>query len=196
MSPLRRVLAPAAALAALTLSLPAAAPAAQPASGSSGSTCRDARILPTRDNPARVRRATLCLLNAERTNRGLRPLRASGELRKAATAYSRTMVRKRFFDHVGPDGSTMLSRIRQGTGYLGRGVSDWALGENIGWGQGPLSTPQAMVRMWMESAGHRDNILNERFRHVGIGVATGAPRNIGSARAATYTTDFGYRIRG
>lgn len=195
MSPLRRVVT-LAALAGLTLALPAAAPAAQPASGSSGDVCQDARIVPNKDNSARVRRATLCLLNAERASNGLRPLRASGELRKAATAYSRTMVRKRFFDHVGPDGSTMISRIRQGTGYLGRGVRDWALGENIGWGQGALSTPQAMVRMWMDSPGHRDNILNERFRHVGIGVATGAPASIGRARAATYTTDFGYRVRG
>ena len=54
--------------------------------------------------------------------------------------------------------------------------------------------PQAMVRLWMDSEGHRDNILNARFRHVGIGVATGAPANIGGGRAATYTTDFGYRV--
>ena len=192
MSCFRRVLA-LAALASLSLALPATASAQEPTSGSSGGACRDARLVPTRDNPARVRAAMLCLLNAERTSRGLRPLRSSGQLRKAATGWSRTMVRKRFFDHVSPGGSTMVSRVRKGTSYLTRCV-DWALAENLGWGQGPRSTPQAMVGMWMASSGHRDNILNERFRHVGIGVATGAPANISRARAATYTTDFGYRV--
>jgi uncharacterized protein YkwD len=190
----RRLLA-LAALASLSLTLPAAVGAAEPTSGSSGSVCRDARLVPNKDNPARVRAAMLCLLNAERASRGLHALHSSGQLRKAATAYSRKMVRERFFDHVCPEGSTMQSRIRQGTGYLSH-VSDWALGENLGWGSGPKSTPQAMVRLWMASAGHRDNILNERFRHIGIGVATGAPARIGGGPAATYTTDFGYRVRG
>jgi uncharacterized protein YkwD len=194
-SPLRRVLA-LATLASLSLALPAAVGATAPTTGSSSSACRDARLLPNKDNPARIRAATLCLLNVERTSRGLSQLHSSGQLRTAATAYSRTMVRKRFFDHTSPEGTTLLSRIRRGTSYLNRSVTDWSLGENIGWGQGPMSTPQAMVRLWMGSAGHRDNILNDRFRHVGIGVATGAPANVGSARAATYTTDFGYRIRG
>ena len=176
--------------------MPAAVGAAQSTSGSSGPTCRDARLVPNKDNPARVRAAMLCLLNAERASRGLGKLRSSGQLRKAATNYSRKMVRERFFSHVCPEGSTMQSRIRKGTGYLGRNVRDWALGENLGWGSGPKSTPQSMVRLWMASHGHRDNILNARFRHVGIGVATGAPADIGRARAATYTTDFGYRVRG
>ena len=194
MSPVRRVLA-LSALASLSLALPAEADAEKPATSSSGGACRGAGLVPSKHNPTRIRRATLCLLNAERTSRGLRPLRASRQLRKAATAYSRTMVRKRFFDHVGPRGSTMVSRIKQGTNYLKRNVRHWSLGENIGWGMGSKSTPQAMVRMWMRSAGHRRNILRKRFRHVGIGVATGAPARIRGARAATYTTDFGYRVR-
>ncbi len=193
MSCLHRVLA-LVALAGLSLALPAAASAQERSSGSSGGACRDARVVPTGDNRARVHAATLCLLNVERTSRGLRRLRASGQLKKAATAFSRSMVRKRFFDHVSPEGSTMLTRIRKGTSYLNRNVRDWALGENLGWGEGPRSTPQAMVRMWMASRGHRVNVLNARFRHVGIGVATGAPANISRARAATYTTDFGYRV--
>ena len=184
-----------AALASLSLALPAVAGAGEPTSGSSGGGCRDARLVPNKDNPARVRAAMLCLLNAERTSRGLSELHSSGQLRKAATAYSRKMVRERFFDHVCPEGSTMQTRIRKGTGYLSH-ASDWALGENLGWGSGPSSTPKAMVRLWMDSAGHRDNILNARFRHVGIGVATGAPANVRGERAATYTTDFGYRARG
>jgi uncharacterized protein YkwD len=183
-----------AALASLSLALAGAASAQEPTSGSSGGACQDARLVPNKDNPARIRAAMLCLLNVERTSRGLTPLRSSGQLRKVATDWSRTMVRKHFFDHVSPAGSTMLSRVRKSTSYLNRNVRDWALGENLGWGSGPRSTPQVMVRMWMASDGHRDNILNDRFRHIGIGVATGAPANIGGQRAATYTTDFGYRV--
>ena len=193
MSSLRRVLA-LAALASLSLAVPAAVGAAEPTTGSSGGACRDARLVPNKDNPARVRAAMLCLLNAERTSRGVPELAASAQLRKAATAYSRKMVREHFFDHVCPEGSTMQTRIRKGTGYLSH-ASDWALGENLGWGSGPKSTPQSMVRLWMASAGHRDNLHTERVRHIGIGVATGAPANIGRARAATDTTDFGYRVR-
>ena len=103
------------------------------------------------------------------------------------------MVRKRFFDHVSPEGSTMLSRIRKGTSYLAERRALGA-GREPRLGLGRAATPRAMVRGWMHSAGHRDNILNARFRHVGIGVATGAPANIGRGRAATYTTDFGYRV--
>ena len=194
MSSFRRVLA-GTALASLSLALPSAAHAAKPVAGSSAKSCRDARIVPNKRNAARVRTATLCLMNVERSSRGLRRLRVSRQLRKAATAYSRKMVRKRFFDHVGPGGSTMVSRIRKGTSYLSRRVTRWSLGENIGWGQRGLSTPQAMVRLWMDSPGHRANILSRRFRHVGIGVATGAPANVSRRRAATYTTNFGYRAR-
>jgi uncharacterized protein YkwD len=183
------------ALAGLALALPAPVPASaaatRAASAADGS-CRDVRLIPNRHNAARVRKAVLCLMNVERTSRGLRPLRASAQLRSAATAYSRTMVRKRFFAHVSPQGSTMLSRIRKGTSYLQR-VRDWALGENLGWGAGAYATPAHMVQEWMDSAGHRDNILNARFRHVGIGVATGAPMHVRGARAATYTIDFGFR---
>lgn len=182
-------------LVSLTLALPAVAGAAEPASGSSdGTPCRDANIVPSKDNVARVRAATLCLLNVERKSRGLAPLHSSANLRNAATNWSSAMVRKRFFGHTSPAGSTMLSRVMR-TSYINRSVRDWAIGENLGWGCGTLATPQSMVEMWMNSSGHRGNILNARFRHVGIGVATGAPAKFDGTHAATYTTDFGYRIQ-
>jgi uncharacterized protein YkwD len=48
----------------------------------------------------------------------------------------------------------------------------------------------------MRSSGHRRNILDRRFRHIGIGVASGAPDDVGAQPAATYTTDFGFRVLG
>ena len=154
--------------------------------------CADATLSPLRENLERVRAATLCLLNAERDRRDLAPLRANEQLDAAADRYSTKMVRERFFDHVCPEGSTLTSRVRAGTRYLRDAAGTWELGENLAWGSGSRATARATVRAWMRSSGHRHNILNRRFRDIGIGVAAGAPA-AGEGDAATYTTDFGYR---
>ena len=151
--------------------------------------------MPANNNPIALRAATLCLLNEERTKRGLKALTAHPQLEKAAQNYTRAMVRERFFDHVSPGGSTLLSRVRRGTGYL-QGARSYALGENIAWGSGDYATPQETVKGWMESAGHRSNILSRRFKHIGIGVVPGAPEDAQGMPAATFTTDFGYRSPG
>lgn len=165
--------------------LPAAAPAATDA-------CEGTDLRPSPANVEDVREATLCLINAEREERGLRALSRHGELLEAAQDYSRLMVRKRFFGHVSPGGSTLTTRVRRGTTYL-RGVRRWALGENLAWGTGSRSTPASVVRAWMRSSGHRRNILNRRFRQIGIGVSMGSPRTGRKRPAATYTTNFGLR---
>jgi uncharacterized protein YkwD len=154
--------------------------------------CRGADVMPSPASAAKVRKATLCLLNAQRRAHGLKKLRANGRLRHAATGYARFMVKRNFFAHEGPDGSTPLSRIRS-TRYL-RGARSWAIGENLAWGTGSFATPRSTVRAWMHSPGHRANILNGSFREIGIGIADGAPVSIGAAApGATYATDFGYR---
>lgn len=165
---------------------------ALPVAPASAADCAGADALPTAHNTERIRSATRCLLNEERGDRSLRALAADDRLTSAAQRYSRLMVRESFFGHVSPGGSTMLSRIRSGTGYLSR-ASSYALGENIAWGSGRLATPRQTVTAWMRSSGHRANILDRRFRQIGIGVAFGAPRDVGGAPAATYTTDFGSR---
>ena len=128
--------------------------------------------------------ATICLLNRERARHGLRPLRLSRRLSRAARRHSRSMVARRFFAH-----GAFSARIRR-TGYM-RGARRWSVGENIAWGSGSYGSPHAIVRAWMNSPGHRRNILG-RFREVGIGVHPGAPLR-GMGDAATYTTDFGSR---
>ena len=168
------------------LALPATTPAA---------TCAGADLMPANDNAAALRDSTLCLINAERQQRGLPPLTANPQLGKAAQNFSRAMVRERFFDHVSPGGSTLLTRVKRGTRYL-KGARSYSLGENIAWGSGDFATPRETVKGWMESAGHRANILNRRFRHIGIGVVNGAPDDDQGMPAATYTNDFGYRSPG
>ena len=151
--------------------------------------------MPANGNVPALSEATLCLINSERTSRGLRALRSSEHLRKAATGHSQSMVRNSFFDHISPAGSTLLSRVRRGTRYL-RGARAYALGENIAWGSGEYATPRETVKNWMGSPGHKRNILNRRFRHIGVGIAIGAPEDAQGMPAATYTTDFGFRAGG
>ncbi len=100
------------------------------------------------------------------------------------------MVAERFFSHVAPDGSTMGARVRA-SGYLD-GLSSWAIGENIAYGSGSYANAAKIVQMWMESPGHRANILSGRFRAIGVGIVTGTPRG---SEGATYTTNFGSTVR-
>jgi uncharacterized protein YkwD len=154
--------------------------------------CAGADVTPSGANAAKVRKATLCLLNVQRRAHGLRKLRENGKLRRAAAGYSRLMVSQGFFSHVSPGGSTLESRVNS-THYLD-GARSWSIGENIAWGTGALGTPRAIVKAWMNSPGHRENILNGTYRDIGIGIATGAPIPAGAAAGGgTYTTDFGYR---
>jgi uncharacterized protein YkwD len=179
-----RLLAPAL-LACLAVALPAA-------TASAAAPCANASIVPTASNGAAVRSATLCLINKERTSRGLVALRADGQLRKVAQRYSGQMVTHSFFAHVGYDGSTLRSRIDTHTSYLSR-AAKWSLGENLYWGSGELATPQESVQGWMHSPGHRRNMLNAKFRDIGIGIAIGAPQDVSGEPAATYATEFGTR---
>lgn len=155
---------------------------------SSAAGCAGAHVTPTAAHAARVRHATLCLVNRERVRRGLPRLRAQRSLTRAASRYARLMVTRHFFDHVSPGGSTMAQRIKR-TNYL-RGTRGWSLGENLAYGSGSSATPAQIVDAWMHSAGHRRNILDRGFREIGVGVALGAPHG---GAGATYVNEFGRR---
>jgi uncharacterized protein YkwD len=171
--------------AATTAAAAVAAPTANAAQ------CTGADVKPTHANVRLVRHATLCLLNVQRRSHGLRALRGNRRLRHAASPYAHLMATHDFFSHQTAS-STPLSRIRR-TGYL-RGARRWTVGENLAWGTGSFATPRQTVRGWMHSPGHRANILNGSFRHIGIGIAPGAPVRVSAATpGATYATDFGAR---
>ncbi len=160
-----------------------------PAAASGG--CADAMLLPSAGNLSRINRATLCLVNKERTKRHLKPLRRQGALDTAAGRFAKRLVADSFFDHTAPDGSTMVDRIKKTT-YLSGGLRSWAVGENIAYGTGVLGTPRSIVKAWMASSGHRANILERRFSDIGLGVSFGSPDG---ADGATYVHDFGSRRR-
>lgn len=163
---------------------------ATPASAVELTSCAGAYVEPTGFNLPDLGGATLCLLNEERAERGLDPLRSSGALQTVAEQYAWLMVTRSFFDHVGPQGSTFIDRIKQ-SDYLDAG-DGFFVGENLAWGGGPLATPERIVYAWMDSPAHRANILNGRFRAIGIGVAFGVPVADGG-QGATYVNEFGMR---
>jgi uncharacterized protein YkwD len=167
----------AAAIIALALAAPSNAAAAS---------CPAVRASIAQVSPRVVGGSVLCLVNGERTSRGLTALRAAQPLRLAAARYSHQMVAGSFFDHVSPSGSTLSSRVRL-TGYRGR-----TLGENIGWGTGSLATPVEIVRAWMASPPHRAVMLNRRYREGGVGVASGSPMGA-PGPGATFVLDVGTR---
>jgi len=149
--------------------------------------CANADLAPTGDNEGAIRSAILCLHNQIRAERRLPMLRANARLRRAAAAHSSDMVSRGFFEHTTPSGVTMVDRI-MATRYASPRVG-WALGENLAWGTGGLATPRAVMTAWMESPGHRANVVKRAYREVGIGVVSGVPSDRGAG--ATYTADFG-----
>ncbi|MFJ2598191.1 CAP domain-containing protein [Streptomyces erythrochromogenes] len=108
--------------------------------------------------------AVLALVNKERAAAGCGALTSNPKLSAAARGYSDTMARAGVMSHTGPDGSTMTSRV-EAAGYK------WSnLGENIARGQ---ADADAVMKAWMNSSGHRANILNCAFKEIGIGVHKG-----------------------
>ena len=138
-----------------------------------------------------IETATLCLMNAERTERGVPALAASGRLRLAAARHSRDMVDRTYFSHVSQSGRTLAGRVKP-TGYLRR-WNEWMLGENLAYGTQSLATPRSVVQRWMESPGHRANLLDRDFVEAGIGMAPGVPVD-GRSGGGTYTSDYGVRL--
>jgi uncharacterized protein YkwD len=151
--------------------------------------CVDADLEPAAGNLPRVRAAILCLHNQIRTQNRLPLLRDNARLRRAALGHSKHMVADGFFEHTAPGGVTMVDRIMR-VRYA-RADQGWEIGENLAWGTGTLSTPRGAVQAWMDSPGHRANILKRSYRELGVGVVLGVP--VSDARGATYSVEFGVR---
>ncbi len=150
--------------------------------------CSGVDTVPRPGTAAKVRRATLCLVNTQRKRAGLRKLKANVALAAAAAAHSEDMVAKAYFAHDGPAGDTFITRAKA-AGYLSGNDGAWWLAENLACGPGKRGSARAIVRSWMESPLHRANVLSVSARDVGLGLAAGLPD--GTAGGATYTLDLG-----
>jgi len=116
------------------------------------------------------------LTNAQRTSHGCSALTVSGTLTAVALAHSQDMAAHNYFEHNSQDGRSPFDRMTA-AGYAFRTAA-----ENIAAGQ---RTPADVVDAWMNSAGHRANILNCALTQIGVGYATGG--SFGSY----WTQDFG-----
>jgi uncharacterized protein YkwD len=153
-------------------------------------TCANTNLMPAADNLELVADALLCLHNKVRAERGLPSLRQNSRLAKAALSHSSSMVAEGYFDHTSLDGDTFVDRILSAR-YTKRNDA-WSLGENLAWGTGELSTPAQVMDAWMNSSGHKANIIRKAYREVGIGIRLGVPSDSGVG--ATITADFGVKL--
>lgn len=152
-----------------------------------GGACPDPELAPAPDTIRRIGTATLCLMNAERRKHGVPPLATDAILARASRVHSTDMVKRSYFAHDSPEGRTVVDRLRAAR-YIPKGRG-WTVGENLAWGSGPLGSPRAIVQAWINSPGHRKNLLSPRYSAVGLGIVHGSPQDPGSG--ATFTTDFG-----
>jgi uncharacterized protein YkwD len=105
--------------------------------------------------------AVFDLVNQERVNAGVAPLIWDEAATGVAYAHSVDMQVRNFFDHTNPSGQSPGDRLTQA------GIAWTACGENIAMGYG---SPASVMNAWMNSPGHRSNILHPMFTHLGVGV--------------------------
>jgi uncharacterized protein YkwD len=140
--------------------------------------CAGAHRKIVKSTPTAIRAAVVCLINQQRTERRLPKLRANADLDHSAQHWTRVMVTRHEFTH----GSDFAGRI-SAAGF------HWSqAGENIAAG---FQTPSSVVRGWMGSTGHCENILDPTYREVGTGVSAAAPF---AAYRGTWTQDFALRM--
>ncbi|WP_331741153.1 CAP domain-containing protein [Kitasatospora sp. NBC_00039] len=156
---------PAASAKSPVASTSSAAKAAASTTATSGRTGAPAPATPASGTAAQYAQQVVDLVNAQRAEHGCGPLTAETRLATAAQGHSEDMAARNYFDHASPEGYHADHRI-EATGYR---WSSW--GENIARGQ---KDPAAVMDAWMNSPGHRANILNCSFKEIGVGVKTGS----------------------
>ena len=122
----------------------------------------------------------LDLHNKTRAERGLPKFCVHPDLQRAARAHSKEMIAQDRFAH-----GNVGKRLHK-SGYRWR-----TYGENIAGGSGPYRTPENRFKAWINSSGHRANILNKNFREIGIGAYTGTYKRY--SNWTMWTADFGDR---
>ena len=121
----------------------------------------DVLTIPTLDTSVRAyEQEVIRLTNVERAKYGLKPLTEDWELSRVARYKSQDMHDRRYFDHNSPTYGTPFQMMRA------FGLSYRSAGENIAMG---YRTPQSVVTGWMNSSGHRANILNSSYTKIGVG---------------------------
>ena len=110
-----------------------------------------------------IEKQVLDLVNAERAKYGLSALTWADDLANIARAHSQDMIRRNYFDHTDPDGRSPFDRLKNA------GIRYRYAAENIAYGQ---KSPAAVMNAWMNSSGHRKNILNANLKEIGVGAVS------------------------
>ena len=118
--------------------------------------------IPTQDNIKAYEQEVIRLVNKERTKQGLKELQYDWELARVARYKSEDMRDQNYFSHNSPVYGSPFDMIKN------FGISYKAAAENIAKGQ---TTPEQVVQSWMNSSGHRANILSTKYTHIGVGYA-------------------------
>ena len=136
----------------------------------------------------------LAHVNATRRQRGLRALRFSASLSRAAESHSRDMARRGYFSHESANGAAFWRRVQRF--YPSAGYRSWAVGENLVWAS-PELTAASALSMWMGSAPHRANLLSRQWREIGLSAvhSTSGPGVFGGHSVTIVTANFGSRTR-
>ena len=163
-----------------TATAPAVAPSADPTRGTPSRPSTAGPSGKPRATPLRIKPTTrpapppdppgnpsyedtvLTLVNQERAKAGCRAVTRDSRLAKAARAHSADMAARNYFDHTTPEGVTFDKRIIQAGYRYSRAAENIALGQ---------SSPASVMKGWMNSKGHRDNILNCALTNLGVGLA-------------------------
>lgn len=152
--------------------------------------CPDDGLTINQSTRARAEKAATCIVNKVRRRRARRALKSNSKLYSAAKKHATDMVQTQYFSHVSKSGTTVVPRIKA-AGYL-TNASVWSVGENLAWGSGAFSTPASIVQAWLNSPGHKRNLLNRAYREAGLAIAVGAPVPA-AGDAGTYVQEFGKR---
>lgn len=116
-----------------------------------------------------VQNEILTLVNAERSKQGLKPMKLNWELSRVAKVKAEDMAHEKYFSHTSPTYGTPFEMMKH------FGITYRTAGENIAAGQ---KTPREVMQAWMNSKGHRANILNANYTELGVGQGSGGPYNI------------------
>ncbi|WP_342046701.1 CAP domain-containing protein [Bacillus sp. OTU530] len=154
-----------------TTATPAQPTTTKPAQPTTATPAQPTTTKPTQPAPApstgtlsAYEQKVVTLTNQERAKQGLPALQVDSALSKVAKAKSQDMYNANYFSHTSPTYGSPFDMMKQ------FGISYRTAGENIAMGQ---KTPEEVVQAWMNSAGHRANILNTTYTHIGVGYVAG-----------------------
>lgn len=159
-------LTPTAAPTAAPTSTPTAAPTTAPTSTPTAAPTSTPTAVPTTaptqapSGLSAMEQEVLALVNSERAKNGLSALSWADDVAAVARAHSSDMINRGFFSHTNPDGESPFDRLKN------NGISYRTAAENIAYGQ---KTPADVMSAWMNSSGHRANILNKNVTELGVG---------------------------